>query len=182
MTDTPEPSEATRFQVEANKEIELAKIQLARDQFENEKAKSSRLTAAQITLLTSVLSLASGVAGAALTGWFTKQGEEVKAQAGLGVEEAKAGGSINLEKTKFETSLIVGAIKTDDQQKAVKTLKFYAKAGLIPDYEGKILALAEADGGKAIPALDLLKPKLNALFIGISAYSNSEFRPLRTAS
>jgi Caspase domain len=182
MTDTSEPSEATRFQVEANKEIELAKIQLARDQFEYEKAKSSTLTAAQITLLTAVLSLASGVAGAALTGWFTKQGEEVKAQAGLGVEEAKAGGSINLEKTKFETGLIVGAIKTDDQQKAVKTLKFYAEAGLIPDYEGKILTLAETDGGKAIPALDLLKPKLNALVIGIGAYANNQYPPLATAS
>ena len=53
MTDAPEPSEATRFQVEANKEIELAKIQLARDQFEYEKANSSRLTTAQIALLTS---------------------------------------------------------------------------------------------------------------------------------
>ena len=134
-------------------EIELAKLQLERDKFEYEKARSGRLTASQLALLGSLISVASGLLGAAITGWFSKQNEEVKSQAGIGVEEVKGGTSINLEKLKFETGLVIQAIKTDDQAKAVKTLKFFANAGLIPTFEKRVLALAETDNGVGVPAL-----------------------------
>ena len=55
-------------------EIELAKLQLERDKFEYEKARSGRLTASQLALLGSLISVASGLLGAAITGWFSKHG------------------------------------------------------------------------------------------------------------
>jgi hypothetical protein len=54
-------------------------------------------------LLGSLVSAASGIVGAAITGWFSTQIEEVKLQAGVGIEEIKGGTSLNLEKLKFET-------------------------------------------------------------------------------
>jgi hypothetical protein len=135
-------------------EVELAKLQLERDKFDYEKSRSGRLTTTQLALLGSLLSVASGVIGAGVTGWFSKQNEEVKLKAGVGIEEIKGGTSINLERLKFETGLVIQAIKTDDQVKAVKTLKFFANAGLIPTFEKRVLALAQADDGVGVPALE----------------------------
>jgi hypothetical protein len=118
-----------------NDQIELAK-----------KEQSGRLTTSQIALLGSLLSVVSGMAGAAITGWFSKQSEEIK-----------GGTSINLEKLKFETGLVIQAIKTDDQTKAVKTLKFFANAGLIPTFEKRVLTLTETDNGSGVPALEAIE-------------------------
>jgi hypothetical protein len=106
MANTNSSSEEPGRQVEAKKPIET---------------KSSKLSTAQITILASLLSLAGVVAGAALTGWFTKQSEEVK-----------AGGSISSEEKHFEADLIIKAISTDDQGKALKTLSFFYQRGSYP--------------------------------------------------
>jgi hypothetical protein len=147
-------TEETPATAKSDVQVEFAKLQLERDKFEYEKGRSGRLSTSQLALLASLLSVLSGLLGAAITGWFSKQSEEVKLKAGVGIEEVKGGSSINLEKLKFETGLIIQAIKTDDQAKAVKTLKFLANAGLIPTFEKRVLALAEADNGIGVPALE----------------------------
>ena len=137
--------------------FELEKLRLERDKFEYEKSRSGRLTATQIALIGSLLSVTSGIVGAGITGWFSKQSEEVKLQAGVGVEKERGDTSLNIEKLKFETGLVLEAIKTDDQAKAVSTLKFYAKAGLIPTFEKRILTLTAGD---EVPALGAFKASL----------------------
>lgn len=69
------------------------------------------------------------------------------------MEHQRAQGAISLEQQRFQAELILKAIDTEDQLGAVKTLKFFANAGLIPNYEKKILDLAEVEQGALIPAL-----------------------------
>jgi hypothetical protein len=53
-------------------------------------------------------------------------------------------GSVELERIKFETGLIVKALDTTDQPTAVKTLKFYANVGLIEHYDKNILVTTDS--------------------------------------
>jgi hypothetical protein len=142
MDTTSDTSPASRNLVRETFDIEVEKLKLARDQFEYEKIKSGRFSTASLTLLASLISVASALFGASITGWFTTKTEQVKSDT-----------SISLEKIKFETELVLKAINTDDQLKAVKTLKFFASAGLIPTFESRIQSLVETNNGASIPAL-----------------------------
>jgi hypothetical protein len=61
--------------------------------------------------------------------------------------------SVELEQIKFETDLILKAIETGDQNVAVKTLKFFANAGLISHYEKRISTLTERDNDLQVPTI-----------------------------
>lgn len=76
---------------------------------------------------------------------------------------------IALEQQKFQAELILKAIDREDQAVAVQTLKFFAEAGLISNYEKKVLRLAEDEQGAAVPAL-----KTPSDFISVSAYEEEE--------
>lgn len=126
------------------------------------------LTAPRATVIAALCALAGGVAGAAVKGWFdtrtAERAEGLRAQSSLDIErlqvegnlrleEQRVAGNLELERAKFQTELILRAIDTGDQAAAVKTLTFFAKAGLIPAYEERVLALARVDDGAAIPTL-----------------------------
>jgi len=98
------------------------------------------------TVIAAVCGVLGAVAGAVVKGYYDQASQ-------VTVEETRVGGALELERLKFQADLILQAIDTDDQQTAVKTLKFFANAGLIPAYETKVLALTEEDEGSAVPAL-----------------------------
>jgi hypothetical protein len=109
-------------------------------------AEAKSITAPRATLYAAVATLIGGILGAVINGIYSRQ-------TNLGVESEKGSAAIQLEKTKFETGLILKAIEAREQPDAVKALKFFADAGLIPDYETKIVELASKDEGASIPAL-----------------------------
>ncbi|HEX6142992.1 MAG TPA: serine protease [Geminicoccaceae bacterium] len=87
------------------------------------------------TIIAAVCGLLGAIAGAGVTGYFNQSAQ------------------LSVERAKFEADLILQAIDTEDQATAIKTLKFFADAGLIPSYEEKIRTLAEDDEGAAVPTL-----------------------------
>ena len=61
--------------------------------------------------------------------------------------------SLELERTKFRSSLIIEAIKTGDPVKAAKNIEFFIKAGFIADEAGKISAyIAERPNVPVLPS------------------------------
>jgi len=103
------------------------------------------------------LSLVSGVAGALINGYFNRDIQRVESEAVLETEQVKGDAALDLERLKFETGLILKALNTTEQPDAVKRLKFFAKAGLIPRYEKRVLTLAEEAQGAAVPTITLEK-------------------------
>jgi hypothetical protein len=112
------------------------------------------LTTAQASIAGAIIALLSGVAGAAITAWSSKSIESEKSLISLRIEELKARGSLDLEKSKqqatealerkkFETQLILDAIKTPSRTDAIRNLKFFVAAGFVSDPDGKILSLQD---------------------------------------
>jgi hypothetical protein len=104
------------------------------------------ISAPRATVYAAIATLAGGVIGALINGVFTNK-------TSIGVESERGAAAIDLEKIKFQTGLILKAIDTRDQPTAVKTLQFFANAGLIPAYEKKVLELASKDEGASIPTI-----------------------------
>jgi hypothetical protein len=135
-------------------------------------AESKGITAPRATVYAAAATLVGGLIGAIINGFYTSQ-------TNLGVESEKGVAAIQLEKLKFETGLILKAIETRDQPGAVKTLQFFAEAGLIPDYEKKVIVLASKDKGASIPTIApavtgaTLAQALHVLAIGISDYGDT---------
>ena len=107
---------------------------------------SNNITAPRATFYAAIATLIGGVLGAVINGAYTRQ-------TSLGVEAEKGLAAINLERTKFETELILKAIEERDQSQKVKALQFFANAGLIPNYADKIIELASKDEGASLPTL-----------------------------
>lgn len=112
---------------------------------------------AEATVIAAIFTVAGAVSGALIKGYYdgrtSENAEQLRAESALAIEDRKATAGISLEQQKFQAELILKAIDTEDQAGAVKTLKFFANAGLIPSYEKKVLDLVEAEQGAAIPAL-----------------------------
>lgn len=87
-----------------------------------------------------------GVAGAIIEGSFDQTTQ-------ITVEETRVSGALELERIEFQSELILKAIDTDDQQAAIRTLRFFANAGLIPAFESKVLELTTLNDGSSIPTL-----------------------------
>jgi hypothetical protein len=81
------------------------------------------------------MTLVGGIVGALINGYFNNRT------------------SIELEQVKFETSLILKAIDTRDQASAVKTLRFFANAGLISHYERRVSTLVAKENDLDVPAI-----------------------------
>lgn len=104
--------------------------------------RSFNVSAPEATVLAAAVALVSGALGAAITGSYSSD-----------VENTRVTGQLDLERLKFQTGLILKAIDTTDHETAVKTLKFFAQAGLIPAYEEKISSLASKKKGSLVPAI-----------------------------
>lgn len=60
--------------------------------------------------------------------------------------------ALQVEKRKDQSDLIVQALTGRDHKQTIIALEFLAKAGMIPDYQEKVLALARDNEGLAVPA------------------------------
>jgi len=67
--------------------------------------------------------------------------EELKVRGTLQLEESRQLATESLEQKKFETALILEAIKTPSRTDAIRNLKFFVAAGFIEDPDGKISSL-----------------------------------------
>jgi hypothetical protein len=81
--------------------------------------------------------------------------------------------SIELEQIKFETGLIIEAIKTTDHASAVKTLKFFANAGLISHYEARVSKLVLKENDLDVPSIGSGLQQLVTSPINSFAYQTS---------
>jgi hypothetical protein len=122
-----------------------------REVLETEKSSKSKLRrftidASTATVIAAFLTVFGGITGALINGLFNKQQS-------IGSEEVKSLASIKLENAKLQTNLIIKAIDTTDQDKAIRALKFFAKAGLISDYKDSIINLTSEINEKEIPIL-----------------------------
>ena len=117
-------------------------------------AKRTGLSAAQATIAGAVLALVSGVVGALITAWSSQSIETGKSLTSLQIEELRTKGNLDIEKSKqlatesleqkkFETSLILQAIKTSSRADAIRNLKFFVAAGFVSDPDGKIARLSD---------------------------------------
>lgn len=79
----------------------------------------------QATVLAAALAVVSGIAGAWIQGIFNRDSQ------------------LSLERTKLQTTLVLDAIKAEKASERLKRLKFFAKAGLIPDYADKVVKIEE---------------------------------------
>jgi hypothetical protein len=125
-------------------------------------AKRTGLTAAQATIAGAVLALVSGVAGASITALSSQSIETGKSLTSLQIEELRTKGNLDiemskqlatesLERKKFETSLILQAIKTSSRADAIRNLKFFVAAGFVSDPEGKIARLSD----ESLPSISM---------------------------
>src|SRR3954467_10673962 len=133
--------------VEYERETKLQELRLREKEFDASHGKAAAeaksISAPRATVYAAVATLTGGIIGALINGFFVNK-------TSIGVESEKGAAAIDLEKIKFQTGLILKAIETRDQPTAVKTLQFFANAGLIPTYEKKVLELAAKDEGASI--------------------------------
>jgi hypothetical protein len=112
------------------------------------------LSASQATIAGAVLALVSGVVGALITAWSSQniatgnsltslQVEKLKVTGNLDLEKSKQLATEALERKKFETSLILDAIKTPSRADAIRNLKFFVAAGFVTDLDGRIAKLSD---------------------------------------
>lgn len=89
-----------------------------------------------------------------MTAWSSQNIETGKAVNSLQIEELKVKGNLDLEKSrqiaaqelersKFETTLIFEAIKTPSRSDAIRNLKFFVAAGFVSDKEKRISSLKD---------------------------------------
>jgi hypothetical protein len=131
-----------------------AEIQRREIALKEMEAKRGGLTASQATIAGALLALISGVLGAFIAAWSSQNIETGKSLTSLQIEELKAKGNLDLERSKqlatealerkkFETSLILEAIKTPSRTDAIRNLKFFVSAGFVDDPDGKISKLGD---------------------------------------
>ena len=170
--------EDRRFELEA--EIRRREISLKESQ-----AKRGGLTSAQATIAGALLALISGVVGALITAWSSQSIESGKSLTLLQIEERKVKGNLQLEESKqlatealerkkFETSLILEAIKTPSRSDAIRNLKFFVAAGFVSDPDGKIAALRdESLPSISEPSRESATRALEATGLILASFSNS---------
>jgi hypothetical protein len=120
---------------------------------EMEAKRSGGLTTAQASIAGALLALVSGIVGAGITAWSTQTVESGKSLTSLQLKELEINGTLQLEKSKqdatealerkrFETSLILEAIKAP-RDDAIRNLRFFVAAGFVSDPDGRIANLSD---------------------------------------
>ena len=77
---------------------------------------------------------------------------DTTASASVRVEAERDENEIDQKRKQLEADVILKAIQAPTQAEAIKSLKFFSKIGLIPDYEKKVLSITSEDGGAAVPS------------------------------
>jgi hypothetical protein len=124
------------------------------DQGEPRDKGRSGLTTAQASIAGAALALLGGVLGASITAWSSLNVEADKSNNLVQIKRLEVTGNLDLENSKqratealedkkFETSLILEAIKTPSRTDAIRNLKFFVKAGFVTDKQGRIAALSD---------------------------------------
>lgn len=132
---------------------------------ENE-GKKVGLSPTYATVAGALLTLIGGIAGAYISAQSTQDIESGKSLTQLQIEELKVKGDLELEKSKqlaveslerkkFETSLILEAIKTPSREDAIRNLKFFVMAGFVSDPDGKISGLSDS----SLPSISAPSPE-----------------------
>lgn len=138
-----------KFELDA----EIRRREMAVKERETEHARRG-ISAAQAAIAGPALALVSGILGALIAAWSSQniatgnsltslQIEELKAKGNLDLERSKQLANEALERKKFETSLILDAIKTPSRGDAIRNLKFFVAAGFVTDADGKIAKLSD---------------------------------------
>src|SRR5262245_54575966 len=105
--------ERLRFELEAKRvsnehAVKLEELRLREKEFDAAQARANTevrgITAPRATLYAAVATVIGGALGAGITGYFSQK-------TSLGVESTKGSAAIELERTKFETGLILKAIE-----------------------------------------------------------------------
>jgi hypothetical protein len=141
-------------------------------------AGAASISATQATVAVAAFSLISAIGTAWITGAFDRQAsvesasiatasetaiaeiraeadsrvEEIKRLSAVGVEQTRLQGNIEIEKFKLQRDLILQAIETDDSEEAKIRLGFFARTGLIPDFETGVLNFISDDTAQ-LPSL-----------------------------
>jgi hypothetical protein len=111
----------------------------------------NRMKKSQATVAAAMLALASGIIGGLIQGWQARYAEEGKNNALVKIEGIKVDANIELDKRRFETSLITKATESPDRLEQIKNLKFYLKAGFLRDPEGKLADIDEDEYPSSTP-------------------------------
>lgn len=129
--------------LELDAELRGREIALREREVSAARGRGIAFTGPQATVLVAVFGLLSGTAGAFISGYFQREVGGIEASGAVDVEETRAQGQLDLERLKFESSLILKAIEQEEQSEALKALRFFANAGLIPTHKDDILAMRE---------------------------------------
>lgn len=155
-----------RAEREANERNQVASNDLKRRELELSASQGLRFTTAQATIAAALLSLASGVMGGLIQAIMTRDVEYRKTDAQISIEGRKVDAQITVEKLKadseiklardkldfdqrhdvkqFESTLILNATKSENIADRIRNLRFFVKAELLLDKDGKIMTLIES--------------------------------------
>ena len=140
-----------RERLNSESELRARELDLRAQELQAASGKGVKITGAQATVLVASISLASAAIGAAVSGYFQKEVGDIEATGDQTIEEIRAQAQIDLERLKFESSLILKAIEQKNLDERIKSLRFFANAGLIPNHKEDILSLSE--NPEDIPAI-----------------------------
>jgi Trypsin-like peptidase domain len=176
----------------ADREAKLHEVEITKELKEKELrtngGRGIRFTSSQATVAAAAIALLSAVTGGAMQGFFARDVEAGKNQALIAVESLKADANIALEKqkqeaaeqldrAKFETTLILKATEAPKREDAIRNLKFFLTAGFIHDPSGKIAKIDDAAYPTWSPTpVDLLRGSRRSVgHFWIPATSSDEF-------
>ncbi|MGX5828698.1 S1 family peptidase [Mesorhizobium sp. 43Arga] len=117
---------------------------LKREEISGALGRGFAFTPAQASVAAAIIALASGVVGGLIQGATSRDVEGEKSKGSLAIEKLKAEANIELEKQKFETTLILKATEAPRREDQIRNLKFFLNAGFISDPDGKIAKMDEA--------------------------------------
>lgn len=139
-----------------------SEIRLRELSLKETEAKRTGITPTQATIAGPIIALIGGIIGAFINAQSSQTVEAEKSLTSLQIEKLKVEGNLRLEgskqkatealeKSKFETQLILEAIKTPSRSDAIRNLKFFVSAGFVSDPDGKIAKLSD----ERLPSISL---------------------------
>lgn len=123
-------------QREADTKLREAELEIKR--LELQTATKHGLSNSKVAILVAATTAISGLISAMMV-------ESIKGSETLRIEQQKANFQHDLDRDKFETTLILRATENKEVDERIRNLRFYIEAGYIKDPEGKI---AKMDAGQ----------------------------------
>ena len=123
-------------QRKADTEFRASELELKR--LELQTSAKHGLSNSKVAILVAATTAISGIVSAMMV-------ESIKGAETLKIEQQKANSQHDLDRDKFETTLILRATENKEVDERIRNLRFYIEAGYIKDPEGKI---AKMDAGQ----------------------------------